>query len=306
MEKKSIFVTGSSGFIGSHLIKKIPHNIIKFEKNNKKGDLLKKEELLKIKRADVVIHLAGQIPYSHKRKTNYFDNNVLATLNILEYCIKKNVKKLIFVSSYVYGIPKHNPINEKHPVTHHNSYTKSKILAEELCKSYAKKYGLEVIILRPINVYGKSQSKGFLIISDQTFNDEILENAVVYRPQTLVVGVGLHWDTSKDTIKNGLKSSLEKFHLSSKSLARFVSIKKEKDVEGLIELGKEMDIPIEYIDREELATITTPNPSKTVQAFEGTSSVSEAAALKSSGGKLIVEKQKFPPNLTIAIARIQN
>ena len=151
-----------------------------------------------------------------------------------------------------------------------------------------------------------SDSKGFLIISDQIFKDEILENTVVYRPQTLVVGVGLHWDTSKDTIKNGLKSSLEKFHLSSKSLARFVSIKKEKDVEGLIELGKEMEIPIEYIDREELATITTPNPSKTVQAFEGTSSVSEAAALKSSSGKLIVEKQKFPPNLTIAIARIQN
>ena len=151
-----------------------------------------------------------------------------------------------------------------------------------------------------------SDSKGFLIISDQIFKDEILENTVVYRPQTLVVGVGLHWDTSKDTIKNGLKSSLEKFHLSSKSLARFVSIKKEKDVEGLIELGKEMEIPIEYIDREELATITTPNPSKTVQAFEGTSSVSEAAALKSSRGKLIVEKQKFPPNLTIAIARIQN
>ena len=151
-----------------------------------------------------------------------------------------------------------------------------------------------------------SDSKGFLIISDQIFKDKILENTVVYRPQTLVVGVGLHWDTSKDTIKSGLKSSLEKFHLSSKSLARFVSIKKEKDVEGLIELGKEMEIPIEYIDREELATITTPNPSKTVQAFEGTSSVSEAAALKSSSGELVVEKQKFPPYLTIAIARIQN
>jgi len=151
-----------------------------------------------------------------------------------------------------------------------------------------------------------SSSKGFLIISDQVFNDEILENAVVYRPRTLVVGVGLHWNTSKDTIKSGLKSSLEKFHLSSESIARFVSIKKEKDVEGLIELGKEMDIPIEYIDRVDLADVITPNPSKTVQAFEGTSSVSEAAALKSSGGKLIVEKQKFPPNLTIAIARIQN
>ena len=151
-----------------------------------------------------------------------------------------------------------------------------------------------------------SNSKGFLIISDQIFDSTILENAVIYRPQTLVVGVGLHWDTPKETIKNGLESCLHKFNLSSKSIARFVSIKKEKDVVGLIELGKEMNIEIEYIDREELATISTPNPSKTVQSFEGTASVSEAAAIKSSGGKLIVEKQKFPPNLTIAIARIQD
>ena len=157
-----------------------------------------------------------------------------------------------------------------------------------------------------------SNSKGFLIISDWSSNrisivfaSTMLENAVIYRPKTLVVGVGLHWDTSKETIKNGLESCLQKFNLSDKSIVRFVSIKKEKDVVGLIELGKEMNIEIEYIDREELATISTPNPSKTVQSFEGTASVSEAAAIKSSGGKLIVEKQKFPPNLTIAIARIQ-
>ena len=65
-----------------------------------------------------------------------------------------------------------------------------------------------------------------------------------------------------------------------------------------------MKIPVEYINRDELATINTPNPSKTVQAFEGTASVSEASAIKSSNGKLIVEKQKFPPDLTVAVARI--
>ena len=160
------------------------------------------------------------------------------------------------------------------------------------------------------NDFIDSNSKGFLIIADQIFDpystESILENAVIYRPQTLVVGVGLHWDTSKETIKNGLEDCLEKFGLSDKSIARFVSIKKEKDVVGLIELGKEMNIPIEYIDREKLATVNTPNPSKTVQSFEGTPSVSEAAAIKSSEGKLVVEKQKFPPNLTIAIARIEN
>jgi len=64
-----------------------------------------------------------------------------------------------------------------------------------------------------------------------------------------------------------------------------------------------MQIPVEYVDRKELAEIITPNPSNTVKTFEGTSSVSEAAAIKVSNGELIVEKQKFPPNLTVAIAR---
>jgi cobalt-precorrin 5A hydrolase len=150
-----------------------------------------------------------------------------------------------------------------------------------------------------------SDSKGYLIITNDQINDEdVLKNSVVYRVPNLVVGIGLHWDTSKETILNGVNETLEKFELKQNQIARFVSIKKDKDVIGLIELGKEMNIPIEYIDREELATITAPNPSKTVQAFEGTASVSEAAAIKSSQGKLIVEKQKFPPNLTVAIARI--
>ena len=94
--------------------------------------------------------------------------------------------------------------------------------------------------------------------------------------------------------------------MSSKSIAKLVSIKKPEDVQGLIDLGEEMGIPVEYVDREELDEITTPNQSETVKAFEGTASVSEAAAIKVSGGELVVEKQKFPPNLTIALARILN
>ena len=151
----------------------------------------------------------------------------------------------------------------------------------------------------------KSCPKGYLIISDEQIHDnEILENAVVYRPPSLVVGIGLHWDTTKDKIMQGLDASLKKFNLSKKSIARFVSIKKEKNVVGLNELAEEMNIPLELFDKDELASIKAPNPSKMVEGYEGTASVSEAAAIKSSGGNLIVEKQKFPPDLTIAIARI--
>jgi cobalt-precorrin 5A hydrolase len=97
---------------------------------------------------------------------------------------------------------------------------------------------------------------------------------------------------------------MKKFKLSTKSIARFASIKKESDVAGLQELAKEWNVPVDYFEKDQLAEIVIPNPSETVQAFEGTPSVSEASALRSSNGKLVVEKQKFPPNLTVAIARI--
>ena len=162
-----------------------------------------------------------------------------------------------------------------------------------------------VILYNSFEELKNSNSKGYLIISDKEIEDkELLKNAVVYRPKTLVVGVGLHWDTSKDTIKEGVEFCMKKFKLTTKSIARFTSIKKEATVVGLQELAIEWDIPVDYFEKEQLAQIAIPNPSETVQAFEGTPSVSEASALRSSNGKLVVEKQKFPPNLTVAIARI--
>ena len=170
--------------------------------------------------------------------------------------------------------------------------------------SWLKKLPKNVKIYESFNDLKNSSSKGNLIISDKIMTDNLLNDSVVYRPPSLVIGIGLHWDTSKETIKDGIDTSLKKFNLSSKSIAKLVSIKKPKNVQGLIDIGKEMGIPVEYVEREELALVSAPNPSDIVKDFEGTSSVSEAAAIKVSGGELIVEKQKFPPNLTIAIARI--
>jgi cobalt-precorrin 5A hydrolase len=50
--------------------------------------------------------------------------------------------------------------------------------------------------------------------------------------------------------------------------------------------------------------VTVPNPSDVVKKYEGTSSVSEASSILSSGGELVVKKQKFPPNLTVAVGRV--
>ena len=173
-------------------------------------------------------------------------------------------------------------------------------------KNWYKQLPKNVSIFETIEELEKSNSKSNLIISDRIIEKDLSSKSVIYRPPSLVIGIGLHWDTSKETIKEGIENCLEKFGLSSKSIAKLVSIKKPQDVQGLIDIGKEMAIPVEYINREDLAKVTAPNPSETVKAFEGTASVSEAAAILVSRGKLIVEKQKFPPNLTIAIARIED
>ncbi len=160
-----------------------------------------------------------------------------------------------------------------------------------------------VTVYNTIEELFNSDCVAHLIISDRIIENHI-SDTVVYRPPSLVVGVGLHRDTSKDTILAGINHCMKKFKLDIRSVARLVSIKKPQDIQGLVDAGRELEVPVQYIEREELTKITTPNPSNTVKAFEGTPSVSEAAALLSSGGKLIVEKQKFPPDLTIAIARI--
>lgn len=162
-----------------------------------------------------------------------------------------------------------------------------------------------VTIYNSMEQLKSSDSKAYLIISDKTLDGEILKNSVVYRPKTLVAGIGLHGDTTKEKIIQCLESTLSKYDLSSKCIARLVSLKKPADVQGLIDAANELGVPLYYFEREDLAQISIPNPSQMVQAYEGTPSVSEAAAIKSSGGRLIVEKQKFPPDLTVAIARIE-
>ena len=171
--------------------------------------------------------------------------------------------------------------------------------------NWYEKLPSNVRIYKSLEELKNSDSKGYLIISDKKISEDFLKEAVIYRPPTLVIGIGLHWDTSKNIIEDGIKKTLTKFNLSPKSIVKLASIKKPKDVQGLIEIGKEMRMPVEYVDREELAKINAPNPSEKVNSYEGTSSVSEAAAIKVSKGVLVVEKQKFPPNLTIAVARIK-
>lgn len=153
-----------------------------------------------------------------------------------------------------------------------------------------------------------SDCKAALIITDRLLDgyEQLLDKAVVYRPKSLVVGIGLHWNTGKDEIANGIKTTLEQAALSFKSIRNITTINREAVVKGLQEFSQEHKIPVEYFDKSKLSTIEVPNPSDMVKKFEGTASVSEASAMLSAkNDKLLVQKQKYPPNLTVAIAQVK-
>ncbi len=146
-----------------------------------------------------------------------------------------------------------------------------------------------------------------LIITDRVLDryDELLNRAVVYRPKSLVVGLGLHYDTSKEEIAYGIEQVFKEHGLSIKSIRNIATLERRLEVKGLVEFSKEHGIEIKYYTKEDLASVNVPNPSSIVSMYEGTPSVAEASALLDSKGVLIVEKRKFPLNLTIAVARVK-
>lgn len=161
-----------------------------------------------------------------------------------------------------------------------------------------------VTIHKTLDSLVQSDSKGYLIITDRIISDNIADKSVIYRPPSIVVGVGLHYNTTSETIQGGIAQSLKKYNFSLKCVAKIASIKKPRPIQGIQDASDTLNVPLHLIDRAELAQVPIPNPSGVVRGFEGTPSVSEAAAILASKGNLMIEKQKFPPDLTVAAAKI--
>jgi UDP-glucose 4-epimerase len=174
-----VLVTGGKGFIGLHLVEKLVNQnmqvaVIDNLATSKKGMLPKNvklykenivnkciEDIFKIENPDYVIHFAAQVSVQRSLEKPYQDcmANVAGTINLLENCIKSNVKRIIFASSAaVYGEPSYLPIDELHPKQSLSFYSLSKNTAEEYIKMFHKQFGLKYSILRFSNVFGPGQN----------------------------------------------------------------------------------------------------------------------------------------------------
>ncbi len=115
--------------------------------------------------------------------------------------------------------------------------------------------------------------------------------AVVYRPPSLIVGVGCSRGVGADEILGLLRSTLEEAGLSEKSVAALESIDAKRDEAGLLEAAERLGVPVRFRSAGELSAVEAPNPSSVVREAVGTPSVAEASVL-ASGAALVVEKRK--------------
>ena len=153
----------------------------------------------------------------------------------------------------------------------------------------------------PENVVSTDEWEAPLIlISDRLV--ETTRPAVVYRPRSLVAGVGCSRGVSADEILDLLGSSLTEAGLTEKSLAVLASIDVKRDEAGLLEAAEELDVPNHFHQAEVLRAVETAHPSEVVREAVGTPSVAEAAVI-SSGAELIVEKRKSA-HATVAVGRL--
>lgn len=174
-----VLVTGFSGFIGTYLLEKLNQTNYELELMDIANgvDICDWEQVKSVENVDVVVHLANLsfVPASYDDPKRFYTTNYLSTLNMLELC-RINNAKMIFFSSYVYGHPQYQPIDENHPVHAFNPYAQTKVICESLCEGYNRDFKVPVTIFRPFNIYGTGQNPDFLIpsIIQQARNGKIV------------------------------------------------------------------------------------------------------------------------------------
>ncbi len=182
-----VLVTGGAGFIGSHLVDRlvgegyevvVVDNLSSGRLDNirrhidsgavafYRRDLKKPDALLGIDDVDAVYHFAAnpEVRVSATEPRIHFEENIVATFNVLEWLRSRGVGELVFASSStVYGEPRVDYVDEDHPFRPVSVYGASKAACEALIHSYASLYGIKATVLRYANVIGPRSTHGVII-----------------------------------------------------------------------------------------------------------------------------------------------
>lgn len=296
-----IFITGSAGFIGSHLVERSielgyeVRALVRYNSRNNWGwleetDILKEIEIVTgdirdydsvykaMKGCDAVLHLAALIgiPYSYISPLAYIKTNIEGTYNVLEAARTLGTGNVLITStSETYGTAQYVPIDEQHPLVGQSPYSASKIAADQLALSYYRSFNLPVKIVRPFNTYGPRQSARAVIptIITQILNGQReikLGNTAPTRDLTFV----------KDTVGG------------------FIEILKSDALTGEVtNIGMNEEISIGELSKM-IAELMNSDVAFVADTARIRPNASEVMRLKCNNAKLI-EKTQWKPNFTL-------
>lgn len=184
VQGKKFVVVGGAGLIGSHTVDRLLKEDIKeivvydnFARGTREnlanalrdprvriydvgGDIMQTDILQSaFDGADGVFHLSALwLLQCHEYPHTAFDVNVRGTFNVMEACVAKSIKRLVYSSSAsVYGDAVEEPMTEDHPFNNKNFYGATKIAGEAMLRAFHHRYGLNFVGLRYMNVYGPRQ-----------------------------------------------------------------------------------------------------------------------------------------------------
>lgn len=176
-----ILVAGGAGYIGAHMCRLLADSghacvvLDDLSTGHREAVLwgrLQEVSLLDSERLDhivateqphAVMHFAALsiVSAAARDPANYYANNLIGTLNLLNAMRKYGVQRLVFSSTAsVYGEPRETPVSESHPLQPLNTYGASKLAAEYMIRDFCVAYGLRAIALRYFNAAGAEAAAG--------------------------------------------------------------------------------------------------------------------------------------------------
>jgi NAD dependent epimerase/dehydratase len=320
LKNKKVLVTGSDGFIGSHLVERLIDEgckvkaFVYYNSFNSWGwlDTLPKDKLKQleifmgdvrdpngvreaVKGTEIIFHLAALIgiPYSYHSPDSYIDTNIKGTLNVLQAVRDCNCEKILVTStSEVYGTAQYVPIDEKHPFQGQSPYSATKIGADRIAESFYRSFNLPVTIVRPFNTFGPRQSARAVI---PTIITQLLNGA-----KELKLG-SLHPTRDLVFVKDTVEGFVE-IAKSDKTIGQEINIATQSEI-SILDLANKIikltDSSAKVVEEEKRLR---PKNSEVERLFGCNSKIKELTNWKQKhslddGLKMTIEWFKDPQNL---------